>query len=481
MNNDITTVRDEVTEYLPDWTLVRDVLGGERIVKSRTTTYLPKPNPTDLSEENTARYNQYIERALVLGATKRTLDGMIGIAFRRWPEIVAPPKVEEVLHDLDGASGSLVNQARRCLEETLSVGRCGLLVDYPATDGATSQADEREQNIHPTVTLYRAEQIINWRSNERGRLTLVVLHEMVEDYDSYSVEWIDQYRELAMEEGVYTVRVWRDGESGFGINEEFRPVDGSGRPWQEIPFQFVGATDNDAGVDRAPLYDLANVNIAHYRNSADYEESVFFSGQPTVAVSGMTQSWLQDVLKGTITVGSRAGIPLPEGGSIQLVQAGPNTLAGDAMLRKEQQMVALGARLLTPGEAAKTAEQSRAETAAAHSVLSLACDNVSEAYTQALTWVARFTPADEMDVAFTIHTDFTGLIADPNLIQALVAGWQSGAYPKADMWAALRQIGIIDPEKTDDDLDEELDAEGGGLDLGTEVSMEDAGGFAGTA
>jgi hypothetical protein len=480
VKKDVTTVRAEVEGFLPDWKKVRDVLGGERKVKEATTLYLPKPNASDTSSENNTRYDQYVERAVFFSATKRTLDGMIGIAFRRWPETELPTKVEQFQSDIDGSGGGLINQVRRSLEENLSLGRLGLLADYPNREKAVSVAEERSGNIHPTITQYRAEQIINWRRNDRGQLSLVVLHEIVEEPDDYAVNAVEQWRELALgmlagEDPVvvgstYVVKLWRkDAKTEEPvIHQEFRPKDSAGKPWQEIPFQFVGAVDNDPDIDQSPLYSLACLNIAHYRNSADYEESVYFNGQPTVALGGLTQSWVKEVLKDQVFLGSRSAIPLPEGGTINLVQADPNTLAGEALKRKEEQMIAMGARLLTPGEAVKTAEQSRSETAAAHSVLSLACDNVSGAYQQALKWLCRFAGAAEDSVEFAIDTDFVGLIADPQLAEAIMKLWQGQAIPASEKNRLFRIIGLIDAEKTDEDIQEEIDAEGGGLELDDE-------------
>jgi hypothetical protein len=483
VKKDVTTVRAEVSEYLDDWAKVRDVMGGERKVKAARTRYLPKPNPSDKSEENNTRYDQYVDRAVFFSATKRTLDGMIGIAFRRWPEVALPTKVQGFQDDIDGSGGGLVNQVRRSLEENLSVGRGGLLVDYPNRETAVSVAEERSGNIHPTLTQYRAEQIINWRRNDRGQLSLVVLHEIVEESDDYAVNAVEQWRELALgnladdgegESATYVMKLWRKNDKKeVYLYQEFRPLDSSGRPWQEIPFQFYGAVDNDPDIDQSPLYPLACLNIAHYRNSADYEESVYFNGQPTVALGGLTQTWVTEVLKDQVFLGSRSAIPLPEGGTISLVQAGPNTLAGEALKRKEEQMIAMGARLLTPGEAVKTAEQSRSETAAAHSVLSLACDNISNAYQQALKWVCRFSGDSDASVEFSIDTDFVGLIADPQLAEAIMKLWQGAAIPVSEKNRLFRIIGLIDAEKTDEDIAEEIDAEGGGLDLSDDLNAQD--------
>ena len=469
MSKDITYVRSDVEQALPEWAKVRDTVAGEAQVKAGTTTYLPKPNPQDTSDANATRYEQYLARASFFNATGRTLAGMIGIAFRRWPEVELPGAMDDLQDNIDGAGTGLINQMQGCLENVLITGRDGLLTDYPRTGGASSVADQREQGLQPTITRYKAESIANWRTDERGRTTLVVLVETHQEPDGYGVNAVDQWRELTLisEEapGRYLQRLWRKDSAGKPqIVEQFVPTDAAGQPWREIPFVAVGAVDNAIEIDRAPLYDLAALNIAHYRNSADYEESVYFCGQPTFVFAGLDEQWLTDVWKDTVYVGCRAPVALPQGGPATLLQANANNLAGEAMKRKEEQMIALGARLLTPGEAVKTAEQSRADTAAAHSVLSLACDNVSQAYTQALNWAARFAGAPD-DVTVSIYTDFTGLVADPQLVTALVQGWQSGAFPDADLWAALRQIGIISPDKDDEDVRDELDAQGGGLEL----------------
>lgn len=468
MTTDITFTRSEVEQNRPKWTKVRDVVGGEEAVKAKGDLYLPRPNPNDESDENQKRYEQYLFRAAFFNATGRTLSGLIGIAFRRAPEITLPANMDGLLENIDGSGTGLINQMQGTLEDVLMCGRDGLLVDYPVTPGVTSVAQQREQGLAPTINRYRAENIINWRKDALGRTSLVVLYEEVEEPDGYGFKLVDQWRELSLVDGQYTVTLWRRGDNDkVDVFDDPRVVmDAAGKPFAEIPFIAAGAVDNNIEIDRAPLADLANLNLAHYRNSADHEESCYFVGQPTFAFAGLDEAWIKDVWKGqAVYVGSRAVIPLPEGGSATLLQSAENNLVSKALERKEQQMIALGARLLTPGEAVKTAEQSRSETAAAHSVLSLACDNVSDAYTKALTWAGQFAGAGESEIEVTIDTDFTGLMADPQLILAVIEAWQKGAIPAADKNTALRVIGILNPEKTDEEIAEEIEAEGGGLNL----------------
>ena len=58
-----------------------------------------------------------------------------------------------------------------------------------------------------------------------------------------------------------------------------RVLDSLEQPWRVIPFQFLGSENNDTSIDDSPLYDMAEVNIGHYRNSADYEEAAYRSGE----------------------------------------------------------------------------------------------------------------------------------------------------------------------------------------------------------
>lgn len=481
MTTDVSYTREELAKWGPLWKKIDDAVEGEAAIKAGGDRYLPRPNPNDESAENLKRYDQYLERAVFFNATGRTLEGLIGIAYRQPPAVDVPSTMEFVQSDLDGAGGGILNQTHRALEYVLKNARAGVLADFPARNEAISRAEMNERGLHATLTLYPAPQIINWRVNDEQDLTLVVLHETLEEQDGFATNKVDQFRELSLggtmeeiETGAdyvdrYVVRLWRrQGENeALSIHAEYVPTDAAGNVWTFIPFSFIGAVDNNHEIDKPPLLDLANLNIAHYRNSADHEESVFFVGQPTFVFAGLDEQWLKLMQDQGVYVGSRAAVPLPEGATAQLLQAAPNQLAGEAMKNKENQMVALGARLLTHGEAIKTAEQSRSETAAAHSVLSLAAENVSNAYTLALTWAMYFTQTQDDEPSFSIASDFTGLIASPQLIQALVQGWQQNAIPSSDLWKSLRQLGVIDPEKTDEQIMDELDYNPQGLDLET--------------
>ncbi len=466
---DVTHRRKDFTHALTDWQLVSDICSGERVVKAKKEAYLPKPNPNDTTDANARRYSQYIDRAVFYNATGRTLQGLVGAVFRKWPTLTVPAILNYAGDDIDGAGVSIYQQSQSTLANVLKKGRHALLADYPNVEAPASKAQQDAGLIRASIVGIDAEQVINWRTEKVGgvqRLSLVVICESAEQVteDGFGSQSIPQYRVLKLVEGVYTVELWRHLAGNWQVVEVYQPRTGKGQYWNVIPLIFIGAQNNDTEIDESPLYDLARLNMAHYRNSADYEDSAFFVGQAQPWISGLTEEWRTHLEESGIYIGSRTPILLPEGGAFGFAQVNPNTLVKEAMDQKERQMVALGARLVERGQAVKTATEAQAENEAQHSALSLVANNVSEAYTTALGWMAQFMNASEK-VEYTLNQDFIEQTLDAQMLTALITAWQSGRMPSSDLWMQFRKFGIIDPEKDDEGIKAELESEDAGLGL----------------
>lgn len=477
MTNDVSWQKPEYGQHLPDWKIVRAVCAGQSAVKALAKEVLPIPNPTDTSVENTKRYQQYLKRAVFFNATGRTLQALVGAAYRQDPEIKVSG-IDYIADDCDGKGVTLYQHSQRTVQDILITGRAGLLVDYPQTEAPTSRAQQLAGQIQSTICMYAAESIINWRFarvGSKSQLTMVVLSETSCDIDGFAELEIQQNRVLLLVDGKYTVQVWRKDEKTktWIMHSESTPLDGSGKPWPEIPFVFVGATNNDAEIDRAPLADIAFLNVAHFCNSADYEDSVFFVGQAQPVITGLNETWRDHLEKTGVYIGSRTPIPLPENSDFKFVQAQPNSLVKEAMEQKEAQMIALSARLIEKGSAVKTATQAQSENEAEHSVLSLVVENVSSAYTKALGFVCRFMNVSASP-EFSISDDFGIDDLTPQDRQQLMAEWQNGIIAKSDYRSNLRRAGVLDDDRTDDDIDaeNESDTAGLGLDTGTTAPVK---------
>ncbi len=472
--NDVTFARTDFANALNGWQRVDDVCAGEDQIKAGKSKYLPKLNPLDKSKENRNRYDRYLERAVFYPFTARTLDGMVGAVFKKEPSIQAPSSLEYIRDNIDGQGISLVQQSKDTLANVMKKGRHALYADFPITEKPVSAAEMATGHYQATIKSIPATAIRNWKTTTIGSktfLSLIVIEEELETdtEDGFGVETETQFRVLKLLNGDYTVEIWRQAEDkkSWVIAEgPLQPKKGNKASWDMIPLTFVGAENNDSAIDKAPLLDLANLNIAHYRNSADYEDSAFFCGQVQPYITELDEEWRKHLEENGIHLGSRNPILLPRNSTMGFAQAEPNTLAFEAMKHKEEQAKALGARLLEKGLAVKTATEAQSDNESEHSVLSLAVSNVNDAYLQALEWVAEFMNANPEDIEFTINRDFLDHKLDPQVLTALVNAWQTGELiSNKDIWAYLRKVGLIDSEKTDEEIADELASNDSGLGL----------------
>lgn len=407
-----------------------------------------------------ARQKEYEEGAVCYNFTKRTLSGMVGSVMRKDPEQIIPDSMEYLLTNCDGSGVGLWQHAQDTLMEIDSIGRGGLLVDAPNVEVAT-MAEQNEGLLNPTIAFYTAENIINWRMRRVGavnRVAMIVLredYEYFDDVNEFETKCGEQYRVLDLVDGVYRQRLYKYDEGGSPIGgvEELFPQLG-GVPTGIIPFTFIGAGNNDATPDDAPLLPLAELNIGHFRNSADNEESSFVVGQPTLFIApgiSLNPKQFEEANPNGVKMGSRTGHNIGEGGNAFLVQADANNLAKENMADKEKQAIQIGAQLITPTQQI-TAESARLQRGADTSVMATIARNVSAAYTDALKWVAGMLNQGDKEIEFKLNMDFflTPMTAQDRA--AWMADINAGLLPATAYFSALRKAGVTD--WTDEQIEE---------------------------
>ncbi|MBU0724396.1 MAG: DUF4055 domain-containing protein [Alphaproteobacteria bacterium] len=425
----ITDIHPAQAAALSGWARLRDCVAGEEAVKARRAEYLPRPGG-----QTERAYRAYLARAVWYGATERTLRGLVGAIFRHPPVVEAPKSLLARLDDLAPDGRPFETLALAVTRETALLGRHGLLVDRPAKGAGD-----------PYLASYPAEAICDWQLGLReGRQRLVRL--VLQEAD-------ETYRELLLDSaGHYRVRLWRrKGPRGtaYAIAEEHRPTR-DGQPLEVIPFVFLGASNTGPAIEKPPLADLAGMNLAHYRNSADYEQSLFLTGQPTPWISGRLEARERPNAIGSGTIWY-----LPEGcqtGMLEFTGAGIEALR-QAMLDKEARMVQLGARLLeAPKRAAETAEAVRLRGEAEASTLSVLAQSVGRGLTQALrhlAWWRGLDPTQETGgVTVRLNSDFVEARLSAPELQALVAAWQAGAISRRTLYDNLRDGEIVPPSRS---------------------------------
>ena len=486
---EVSWTRPEVRNLAYAYSLIRDVLEGSEAMKGRRNTgnataisgingfenlgtryvnnarrYLPQPNLLDKSPQNLERYRMYVERAQWYGATARTLEGMVGEIFDTDPIITVPTELEPMLNNIDGGGMTMQQQMVRGGDYGVAYGRGGLLTDYPATDGSVTQADVNKGTALPTITCYAPWQIINWRTEQQGSqqvLTLVVLMDdnVYDTTDPFESIPIMQFRVLMMEDdGTHSVQIWRENSGQknvsaarkkYTIYDYFQPLAPGNKAFDHIPFTFFGAKNNDPLPDKPPMLDLAEVNVGHFRNSADYEDSVHMLGQPTPWATGLTVQWYKEVWESKkIPLGSRAVIALPAGGAMGLLQTAPNTLAYEAMKEKESMMIKLGAKLMEESTGSQTATGELIDETSETSLLKNVSNNLAAAYKFALRQACIFMgiPVDDSkdntQVVVKLNTSFQHSNMSPGERQELIGEWQKQAISWTEMRNGLRGTGV---------------------------------------
>lgn len=489
----VNFTRPEVTALLPLWNLIRDCLAGEQQIKKGRTKYLPKPNAADGSTENEERYKAYLERAVFYNVAQRTLGGLVGQVFLREPVTEVPALLDLLVKDATGSGVSVTQLAQSAVGHVVSFGRTGLFVDYPATKGPTTRAQIDKGNIRPTFTLYNPWEVINWRTVTRGGKELLSLAVCWEQYclsdDGFEMKMGEQYRVLRLVETtdkafveyqraegidayipddaepvevslIYQVEIWRKTNAGFKMLDGYPryPTDASGSYFDEIPFTFIGVKNNDTRPDNPPMYDICSLNVAHYRNSADYEEASFICGQPTPVLAGLTEDWVKAVLKDRVELGSRSAIPLPVGGSAELLQAEANSMPFEGMQHKERQMVALGAKLVQEKSIQRTATEADIDNTSETSILASCASNVAAAFQWAIEWAGLFVGAGETGIKFELNTEFDLTKMTPEERRQLLAEWMGNAISFSEMRENLRRGGIatLDDEAAKNEIKTEM-------------------------
>ncbi len=465
---------------LPAWLRARDVIAGEDAVKVGGIKYLPR-----LDSQSEIEYQGYKSRACFFNATSRTLDGFLGLLFRRDPEVKLPDRHAGVggalrvfTDDVDLMGTSLFTYCKAVVGEVLAVGRSGTLIDWQ---------DDGESRAY--VVRYAAEDILNWqtqRINGRNVVTMIALRELVEqpdDADPFAVKITENIRVLKLDvlpDGAtrYVVEIWQSPPSGnrggnarslwsgfFGQKfgqpmSDWKLVETRmplrlGKPLPLIPFVFHGSRNALPDVDKMPLADIIYVNLDHYRLDADYKHGLHFTALPTAWVSGFdknaelrigsSEAWVSD------TVGAVAGFLEFKGHGLSTFE--------NAQARDERLMAVLGSRMLEDTKrVGETAEAIELRQAGENSVLMTLAISLSDSISQVLRWVYWWNSTEQYPeniseslVLLQINTDFTAKGLTSLELTAIVGAWQAGAISQATMFNLFRKGEVLPTGRTDDE------------------------------
>ncbi len=452
------------------WRKMRDVLAGQRAVKSAHTLYLPM-----LDSQNGAQYDAYKARADFYPATQRTILGLLGMIFRKPTSYVVPDvlakQVDEHRRDITLAGVSLESFSFHTVGEMLSVGRGYVVVSYHAASN------------RPYWRLLKAENVINWRT-QRNPITGDVEFTMIVYRDTDLKLDGDDPFEQEYEEVIKTMRLIPNADlpsldypMGFCIAETFRkrkvgdnrenPGGGvrdewvrdepaevllrTGRPVPFVPVIGFNAYDLDPSIKAPPLEALADLNLSHYRTSADLEHGAHYCAMPTPWVTGYQA-------KDSLYIGASSAWTIANDaarvGMLEFTGQGLGALE-KRWEAKQQLMATVGARMLeSRTRAAETAEALRLRQGESSSALEQIAATASDVLSYALWlhcwWISTTEPKDDA-VTLNVNRDFVDATLSGADLRELVAAWQEGAYSWETLFYNLSKGNVLPPNLSVDD------------------------------
>ena len=467
----IKTQHPAYSEFSADWTLMSDCYAGERVVKERTTTYLPatsgmlKNGMGQTGQSNGAgqkAYDAYVLRAVFPEFVRESVVGMLGVLHRKAPTIDVPDKLQPFVDNATITGESLASLWRSISEAQLLHGRVALLVDIP--EGETSDS------VMPYVATYAAPTLINWdvgvQRQGRQQLELAVLDETAsERKPDLTWETVTRHRILAKTEvaesvtgqsvdagaGKYVVATAKDGE----IDKAFFAPRMEGRTLDEIPLVIINATDLTVAPERPPLLGLSNISMAIYRGEADYRQTLFMQGQDTLLRIGATD---EERNKDT-GLGAGAVIDVSVGGSASFIGVGATGLSEmrGALENDNARATQYTIQLMDTKGSAESGEALRirvaAKTASLAAIQLTAAEGVRDVLKLAGKWMG-LSEAELDQIVVTPNLDFSNDSEDPVGLNQLIDAKIKGAPIS---WRSIHQW-IVDNEYSvltyDDELDE---------------------------
>lgn len=464
-NSNIQTVIPVYSKFYPKWQKCRDAIAGEEEIKAKRETYLPKPSGMD--EED---YQGYISRAQFFNAGGRTLDGLAGMLNRKPCIVQVPEGMEKYLENVDGKGHSLEQFVDMVCKDVLTTNWGSILIDMPQSKNAVSQADVEKQGLYAYMVYYKAEASTKWRWETQGRkqkLKYVILKEPteVDGVGEFDSEIKDYWRVLQInKEGNYQQTLYDDK---LQIIQEIEPKSKLGT-FEEIPFEFLSSNNEP---EEPLLSDLINVNLSHYRKSADYENGLHWTGVPTPYERGWTPETKYDddgneIPAPKMKLGGSQFLYFPQGTEqvsyLEFSGSGCSQLA-NAMLCDEERMAILGARIIAQEKkGVEAAETAKIHNAAENSVLASFANNMSQTFSRLLRIYLEWTTGTKIpqeSVSIQINTDYDVSTMSPTELTALVSLWQTGGIAKSDLFKNLKEGEILDADRNLDEMNAEIEDE----------------------
>lgn len=377
--------RDEHDQMERNWDIVDAVSGGTLELRDGGAKWLPL-EPAEDQRDFAIR----LRRAIFFNAFERTLHGLVGLVFRKDPQLSEdnPEEIQALWENIDNAGTHGAVFSKELFTSAAKYGHSLVYVDMPPPLPAGSTlADERAANRRPYWVMYEADQIVNWRTevvNGQQVLSLLVLEEESYEADGeYGQEEVERYRVLRP--GSW--QLFREIENAAGQKEYILEAEGtSSLPY--IPVAVCYSRKTGTLTSRPPLLDLALINLAHYQKYSDLSTYLHIASRPILWFRG------RDVNRKVEAIGPYTFFDVDsQNGVVDFAETTGAALgAAKADIdHLEKQMSVLGLSLLAGNKpTAQTATENLLDTVKEESDLATAARSLQDCLELAISYTADY-------------------------------------------------------------------------------------------
>ena len=472
LNEDRPDIRSPIVEaMMGDLEIVRDVAKGFGGVSSQSRNYtsvtlgklgfgrqyLPR-HPKETGD------NYYIRlaRPTFFNAFLRTLDGLVGMVFRRNPVLGedVPKQIVEHWENIDNAGTHADVFLKQVFHDAMEAGHAFVLIDYPkvANPETVTVAEEKELGLRPYWVHVRAEDVFSFVTMQVASRTVleeVVIRQRTYERDGrFGQKLVTRFRvytrEIIRQDGQepqlgVTYHVWQVGDDGVPFPTEEKGVLGG---MTAIPLVPVYGRKAGYFQSRPPLMDLAWLNILHYQTNSDFHHASHLGCVPMLVTIGAS-------VDGEIEIGPNTSIALPEGADAKWVETSGAALGHTRQILQdiEGQQAVMGLSLLArETRQAETAEAKRLDKSEKDSALTSAARSLEDAVELALQFHAQFLGIRDGG-SVSVNRDFEQQQMSSAKIDAIGRLVQAGDLSPETLWQTLIEKGGVLP----DDFDPEVE------------------------
>ncbi len=480
------TVADPNAEYEsmhPIWTRCRAICSGEEAVK----TY---DNAIDLVHYRNflipfspsmtlAQFKFYKAEAEFPGITAEFSKMIVGGLLRKKPSLAFPNKQinEEtkdwLLNSFGQDGSSLTVTLSKFLDEEIVTSRAWIFIDHPKVSNYDNLTREQRKKLHPYPVLWKAEDIINWKTakTEEGVLILsqVVVKRYEEDFseNEFHPDLLETIYVYDLDkEGYYRIRKYKksvparevkviSGEKKHNFNNEIYelietlpPVLVNGEKLKRLPiYPLNGSIETTQPI----LSTIVDKEISLYNKISRRNHLLYGAATYTpVVISDMTDEQFKEVVES----GLGSWLHLPEASSVEVL-ATPTDALQDmdrAIAASIEELAKLGIRMLSPETAQSGIAleiRNAAQTAKLGSLNAKISSTMEKIIRFMIFWDSGIELSDA-DIDFSLSDDFNPVPLGADWLRLATEWYESGLIPRSAWLFLLKQNDILDSDYNDE-------------------------------